>query len=134
MYPARFTLVAAMNPCPCGYFGDPHHDCHCPPATIQRYLARVSGPLLDRIDLHIDVPAVPYRGPGRCGGDPDGARERGDSVPHARPADVGGVKNGLRIDDFRFILLFRRASIALTDSATILLSEQWAEDRSHGPG
>ncbi len=60
-YPARFTLVAAMNPCPCGYFGDNQHECTCTPPQIQRYMARVSGPLLDRIDLHIEVPSVPYK-------------------------------------------------------------------------
>ena len=60
-YPARFMLAAAMNPCPCGYFGDPQHNCACSPLTVQRYLARVSGPLLDRIDLHLEVPAVKYR-------------------------------------------------------------------------
>ena len=57
-YPARFMLVAAMNPCPCGYFGDPHHECTCTPLQIQNYLSRVSGPLLDRIDIHIEVAAV----------------------------------------------------------------------------
>ncbi|HTR21071.1 MAG TPA: YifB family Mg chelatase-like AAA ATPase [Gemmatimonadales bacterium] len=60
-YPARFMLAAAMNPCPCGYFGDPQHNCACGPVGVQRYLARVSGPLLDRIDLHLEVPAVKYR-------------------------------------------------------------------------
>jgi magnesium chelatase family protein len=60
-YPARFMLAAAMNPCPCGYFADPSGRCACPPPLVQRYLARVSGPLLDRIDLHVEVPAVPYR-------------------------------------------------------------------------
>ena len=60
-YPARFMLAAAMNPCPCGYWGDAQRRCSCPPPVVQRYLARVSGPLLDRIDLHIEVPAVPYR-------------------------------------------------------------------------
>jgi hypothetical protein len=54
-------LVAAMNPCPCGFYGDPTRECRCTPAIIQRYLAKVSGPLLDRIDLHIEVPAVPYK-------------------------------------------------------------------------
>jgi magnesium chelatase family protein len=56
--PCAFMLVAAMNPCPCGYLGDPKHECRCGPAQIQRYRARVSGPLLDRIDLHVEAPAV----------------------------------------------------------------------------
>ncbi|MGH7529368.1 MAG: YifB family Mg chelatase-like AAA ATPase [Gemmatimonadales bacterium] len=60
-YPARFMLAAAMNPCPCGWFGDPQHSCACGSLAVQRYLARVSGPLLDRIDLHLEVPAVKYR-------------------------------------------------------------------------
>jgi magnesium chelatase family protein len=60
-YPAQFVLVAAMNPCPCGYLGDGRHHCTCTPNMITRYRSRVSGPLLDRIDLHIDVPAVPYK-------------------------------------------------------------------------
>jgi magnesium chelatase family protein len=57
-YPARFMLVAAMNPCPCGYFGSQERACSCPGTVVQRYLARISGPLLDRIDIHIDVPAI----------------------------------------------------------------------------
>lgn len=60
-FPARFTLVAAMNPCPCGYAGDPTHLCRCPPGTVLRYRERVSGPLLDRIDMHIHVPPVAPR-------------------------------------------------------------------------
>jgi magnesium chelatase family protein len=60
-YPARFTLAAAMNPCPCGYAGDPVHDCRCGPLDVERYRSRVSGPLLDRIDIHLEVPAVAYR-------------------------------------------------------------------------
>ena len=60
-FPARFMLVAAMNPCPCGFFGDTTRECRCTGAIIQRYLAKISGPLLDRIDLHIEVPAVPYQ-------------------------------------------------------------------------
>jgi magnesium chelatase family protein len=59
-FPARFMLVAAMNPCPCGYLGDPKRACKCTPMQIERYLGRISGPLLDRIDLHIEVPAVPF--------------------------------------------------------------------------
>lgn len=60
-YPARFMLVAAMNPCPCGYLTDPKRECTCSAYQVQRYRARISGPLLDRIDLHVDVPAVRYR-------------------------------------------------------------------------
>ncbi len=56
--PCDFMLVAAMNPCPCGYLGDPKHECRCAPAQIQRYRARISGPLLDRIDLHVEAPAL----------------------------------------------------------------------------
>jgi magnesium chelatase family protein len=60
-FPARFMLLGAMNPCPCGHFGDATRECRCTGAIIQRYLAKISGPLLDRIDLHIEVPAVPYQ-------------------------------------------------------------------------
>ncbi len=60
-YPARFVLATAMNPCPCGYFTDPNRECRCTPGQIQQYMSKVSGPLLDRIDIHIDVPAVKYR-------------------------------------------------------------------------
>ncbi len=60
-YPARVMVVAAMNPCPCGYFTDPKHVCRCAPRQIQNYRSKLSGPLLDRIDLHIEVPAIPYR-------------------------------------------------------------------------
>ncbi len=60
-YPALFMLVSAMNPCPCGYLSDPRHQCTCTPGQIYRYRRKVSGPLLDRIDIHIEVPAVPYK-------------------------------------------------------------------------
>jgi magnesium chelatase family protein len=60
-FPARFVLAAAMNPCPCGYFNDKSRECMCTPPMIQRYVSKVSGPLLDRIDIHIEVPAVQYK-------------------------------------------------------------------------
>ena len=60
-YPANFMLAAAMNPCPCGYLTDPSHECTCTVPQIQRYRARISGPLLDRIDIHVEVPSVHYR-------------------------------------------------------------------------
>ena len=60
-YPANFMLVAAMNPCPCGFLGDPKRECRCTSVQIHRYRSKISGPLMDRIDMHLEVPAVPYR-------------------------------------------------------------------------
>jgi len=60
-FPANFMLAAAMNPCPCGYYTDPAKECTCAPPQIQKYMAKISGPLLDRIDIHIEVPAVKYK-------------------------------------------------------------------------
>jgi magnesium chelatase family protein len=60
-YPARFMLIAAMNPCPCGYHGDPNHECNCTSGEIQRYMSRISGPLMDRIDIHVSVPSVKFK-------------------------------------------------------------------------
>jgi predicted ATPase with chaperone activity len=60
-FPARIMLVAAMNPCPCGYYTDPKRKCNCGSFAVERYLGRVSGPLIDRIDIHIEVPPVPWK-------------------------------------------------------------------------
>jgi magnesium chelatase family protein len=60
-FPASFMLASAMNPCPCGFWNDPTRECRCTPLQIQRYVGRISGPLLDRIDIHVDVPAVKFR-------------------------------------------------------------------------
>jgi magnesium chelatase family protein len=60
-YPANFMLASAMNPCPCGYHGDSSHECNCTPTQIQKYMSRLSGPLMDRIDIHIEVPAVNFK-------------------------------------------------------------------------
>ncbi len=60
-FPASFMLIASLNPCPCGYRNDPRRECHCSIVQIERYMAKISGPLLDRIDLHIEVPAVDYK-------------------------------------------------------------------------
>ncbi len=78
-FPARFQLVAAMNPCPCGHFGDANARCRCSPDQVQRYASRISGPLLDRIDLHIDVPrvaAAQLRAPAATGEDSASVRAR----------------------------------------------------------
>ena len=60
-FPAEFMLIAALNPCPCGYRGDPRRQCHCSVPQIEKYMAKISGPLVDRIDIHIEVPAVPFK-------------------------------------------------------------------------
>jgi magnesium chelatase family protein len=82
-FPARFMLAAAMNPCPCGYFNDKSRECMCTPPMIQRYVAKISGPLLDRIDIHIEVPAVQYKEL-RGGAAAEGSTEIRDRVMRAR--------------------------------------------------
>lgn len=59
--PGEVSFAAAMNPCPCGYLTDPNKECTCNPAQVQKYMSKVSGPLLDRIDIHIEVPPVKYK-------------------------------------------------------------------------
>jgi magnesium chelatase family protein len=71
-FPASFMLAAAMNPCACGFFNDPVRECRCTPLQVQRYVGRVSGPLLDRIDIHVDVPAVRFKELSERGGAPEG--------------------------------------------------------------
>jgi len=82
-FPARFMLAAAMNPCPCGFFNDKSRDCQCTQPMIQRYVSKISGPLLDRIDIHIDVPAVNYKEL-RGGAGPEGSLQIRDRVLRAR--------------------------------------------------
>lgn len=86
-YPADVMLVAAMNPCPCGYLTDDQHQCTCTPLQVQRYRSRLSGPLLDRIDLHVEVPAVPYRELRRRKGSRDSA------TMHASIEQARGVQS-----------------------------------------
>jgi len=76
-FPANFMLIAALNPCPCGYRNDPRRDCHCTPPQIERYMSKISGPLLDRIDIHIEVPAVSYQelSTAACGTSSDAMRQ-----------------------------------------------------------
>tara|TARA_Y100001954_G_scaffold239514_1_gene314983 strand:- start:12949 stop:13632 length:684 start_codon:yes stop_codon:yes gene_type:complete len=75
-YPADVMLVAAMNPCPCGYLSDDTHPCECTPLAVGRYRSRISGPMLDRIDLQVEVPAVPYEDLKKARGDIDSATMR----------------------------------------------------------
>jgi len=94
-FPAGIMLVAAMNPCPCGYFTDPKRPCKCTPNAIERYLGRISGPLIDRIDIHIEVPPVPWRqlraeGDGMSSGD---MREQVVSARRIQRARFGGGRS-----------------------------------------
>ncbi len=82
-FPADFVLIAAMNPCPCGFLGDPKHACKCAPIAVEKYMGRISGPLLDRIDLHIEVPPVPFDDLSKPG-DGTGSATMRDQVYKAR--------------------------------------------------
>jgi magnesium chelatase family protein len=94
-YPARFMLVAAMNPCPCGYYSDATKECNCTVPQIQRYRSKISGPLMDRIDIHIEVPAVKYRDlASRDAGEP--SREIKKRVDGARKTQLDRFK-GMKI-------------------------------------
>ena len=87
-FPANFMLIAALNPCPCGYRGDPRRNCHCTPPQIERYMSKISGPLLDRIDIHIEVPAVPFRE--LSGGQPGTSSAADAGAGEVSPACAGG--------------------------------------------
>jgi len=92
-YPARFMCVASLNPCPCGYYGSPTRRCRCTPNQIERYLSKVSGPLMDRIDIHIEVPAVTFS---RLRSGPDSATSAvlRDRVTRARAAQARRFGDG----------------------------------------
>jgi len=98
-FPARFMLVCSTNPCPCGYRGDPLRECRCDAATVARYAAKLSGPLLDRLDLQIDVPRVPLddllrRTPAEPSSAVRGRVEAARSVQQERYAGTGVYANG----------------------------------------
>ncbi len=96
-FPSEFMLVAAMNPCPCGFFGDLKRECRCGPLQVQRYRQRISGPLLDRIDLHIEVPAVEYRDIASTRVEESSAAIRG-RVEGARERQRGRFAGGTKIN------------------------------------
>jgi magnesium chelatase family protein len=93
-FPASFILVAAMNPCPCGYLGDPRRPCKCAPMQVEKYLGRISGPLLDRIDLHIEVPSVPFADLAKPA-DGTGSAAMRDQVTRARAIQAERLDGGL---------------------------------------
>jgi magnesium chelatase family protein len=95
-FPANFMLVGAQNPCPCGYWGDPEHTCSCSPMVISRYQKRLSGPLLDRIDIHVEVPRVPFQKlSDERRGEPSAAiRGRVEAARARQSARFANVKDG----------------------------------------
>jgi magnesium chelatase family protein len=95
-YPARFMLAAALNPCPCGYYTDPRHECSCSPTQIQKYMAKISGPLLDRIDIHVEVPALSYEELAQKSPGEDSASMR-EKVATARNTQLGRFENEKKI-------------------------------------
>ncbi|HEX9110556.1 MAG TPA: YifB family Mg chelatase-like AAA ATPase [Terriglobales bacterium] len=92
-FPARFMLAAAMNPCPCGFHNDRTRECHCTPPMIQRYISKISGPLLDRIDIHIDVPAVNYKEM-RSSTEPESSSKILERVIRARQIQLSRFSSG----------------------------------------
>ena len=96
-YPARFMLVAAMNPCPCGYYGSKNRECRCTLKQIRQYQAKLSGPLMDRIDIHIEVPSVAYRDlAGKQGG--ESSQVMAERITKARAAQAGRFNGGSAIN------------------------------------
>jgi magnesium chelatase family protein len=85
-FPASFMLAAAMNPCACGFFNDPTRECRCTPPQIQRYVGRISGPLMDRIDIHVDVPAVRFKELSAAGAEGEDSASIRERVVRARAA------------------------------------------------
>ena len=87
-FPARFQLIAAMNPCPCGYLGDAFGSCQCTAEQVQRYRARISGPLLDRLDLHVHVPRLEFKSLREKSGDLEGTADVAARVKRARELQI----------------------------------------------
>ena len=109
-FPSTFMLVAAMNPCACGFYGDSTRECRCTPALIQRYLGKISGPLLDRIDIHVEVPAVPYQ---ELRGNP--TSESSGEI-RARVERARAVQQARGYDNARMPVRLLRKECALDDS------------------
>jgi magnesium chelatase family protein len=115
-FPASFQLVAAANPCPCGYLGDQRRDCSCTPPAVQRYRARLSGPLLDRIDLQVTVPAVPWR------------ELSSDRRGEASAAVAARVAAARRVQDDRYA----RASLSVNGEMGPGHIRRWAQPDTEG--
>jgi magnesium chelatase family protein len=125
-FPASFMLVAAMNPCPCGYFTDPRRPCKCSPPQIDKYLARVSGPLIDRIDIHVEVPAVPFQEL-RTQREGTGSEEMREQVIAARRRQQARfASNGVTVNA-RMSTRQLRKHCAIDDAGELLLRQAMTE-------
>jgi magnesium chelatase family protein len=120
-YPCDVMLVASMNPCPCGYYGDKNHACTCTPQQIRRYLSKVSGPLLDRIDLHIEVMAVPYEHLEQKGEKPESSAVIKERVNRAREIQRKRYQNDGIYSNARLTSKLIEIYCALNEECTALM-------------
>lgn len=120
-YPSRFMLIAAMNPCPCGYSTDPQNECSCNGQMIQKYMSRISGPLMDRIDIHIEVPAVRFtelasKAPGESSDNVRNRVQRARSVQSKRFRGIPGIFNNAQMS----VKILQKYSVLDKSSAELL--------------
>ncbi|MDD4889048.1 MAG: YifB family Mg chelatase-like AAA ATPase [Phycisphaerae bacterium] len=125
-FPAQFMLVAAMNPCPCGYATDPRRKCNCSSRQVEMYLGRVSGPLIDRIDIHIEVPAVPFRELTSERGGTSSEQMRGQ-VESARGAQAARFDGTSTITNARMTTRQLRQHCKLDEPSTLLMKQVMTE-------
>ena len=118
-YPSEFMLVAAMNPCPCGFLGDPQKECVCTPLQVRRYRGRISGPLLDRIDIHCEVPAVRYREMASVGRGETSAAVK-ERVDNARKAQATRFKGSAASNSRMSARLVKRHCELAPDAARLI--------------
>jgi magnesium chelatase family protein len=125
-FPAQFMLVAAMNPCPCGYFGTDSRRCKCTPNQIERYLSKISGPLVDRIDIHIDVPAISFSKLRSKSGQLDSATMKEDVV-RARGVQAKRFSNDKTMTNARMSHKQVRKFCELDQACEMLLKQAMTE-------
>ena len=125
-FPAEFMLVAAMNPCPCGYFGSDARRCKCTPGQIERYLSKISGPLVDRIDIHMDVPAISFSKLRSKSGQLDSATMREDVV-RAREVQAKRFGNGTGFTNARMSHKQVRSWCELDSASELMLKQAMTE-------
>jgi magnesium chelatase family protein len=125
-FPAQFMLVAAMNPCPCGYFGSNARRCKCTPNQVERYFSKISGPLIDRIDIHVDVPAITFGKLRSKASQLDSATIRADVV-RARKIQAKRFGNGKIMTNARMTHKQVRKFCELDSASEIMLKQAMTE-------